>query len=151
MYDRGEPPEADAYALGLLLNATFNPDNHPPPTASPPHPPPTAAARGNIPNAIFPLYKKLVNPNPKGRLTPKSFLEIGMSDSGFFAGNRLVKVCSGLDNFALASESEKMTLLRYVPNLSYAYLCRFTSDLVPFMNLWIHSPPNLRRTVSYHR
>ncbi|KAE9408578.1 ARM repeat-containing protein [Gymnopus androsaceus JB14] len=127
---QGEPPEADAYALGLLLNATFNPDNHPPPTASPPHPPPTAAARGNIPNAIFPLYKKLVNPNPKGRLTPKSFLEIGMSDSGFFAGNRLVKVCSGLDNFALASESEKMTLLRTLHESVDSFPSEFATDRV---------------------
>lgn len=110
---RGELPAADAYALGLLLNATFNPDHHPPATALPPHPPPTAAARGNIPNTVFPLYKRLLNPNAKGRLTAKGFLEIGMAKSGFFASNRLVKVCLGLDNFALASEAEKMILLRY--------------------------------------
>jgi len=109
---RGEPSAADAYALGLLLNAAFNPEDHPPATASPPHPPPPASARGNIPNAVFPLYKRLLNPNAKGRLTPKGFLEVGMSDSGFFANNRLVKVCLGLDNFAIRNEAEKASLLR---------------------------------------
>lgn len=110
---RSAPSGADAYALGLLLNATFNPTFHPPPTATPPHQPPTAASRHDIPAAIFPLFKKLVNPNPKARLTAKGFLEIGMTDLGFFASNRLVKVCSGLDGFAVASEAEKATLLRY--------------------------------------
>ncbi|KAL0581808.1 Nuclear aminoacylation-dependent tRNA export pathway component [Marasmius crinis-equi] len=109
---QNEPAATDAYALGLLLNATFNPDNHPPPTAAPPHPPPAPATRGNIPTAIFPLFKKMLNPNPKGRLTAKGFLEIGMTDTGFFSNNPLVKVCVGLDNFALGSEGEKSSLLR---------------------------------------
>ncbi|KAF9070890.1 ARM repeat-containing protein [Rhodocollybia butyracea] len=127
---QAEPPAADAYALGLLLNVTFNPDHHPPTTASPPHPPPTAAARGNIPSALFPLYKKLLNPNPKGRLTAKSFLDVGMSDSGFFACNRLVKVCSGLDNFALASESEKTSLLRTLHESVDSFPSEFATDRV---------------------
>ncbi|THV06735.1 ARM repeat-containing protein [Dendrothele bispora CBS 962.96] len=109
---QGEPSAADAYALGLLLNAAFNPDHHPPTTASPPHPPPPASARGNIPNVVFPLYKRLLNPNAKGRLTAKGFLEVGMTDTGFFANNRLVKICLGLDNFAIGSEAEKASLLR---------------------------------------
>lgn len=33
--------------------------------------------------------------------------------SGFFAENRLVKVCAGLDNFNIASEAEKNSLLKY--------------------------------------
>ena len=61
---------------------------------------------------MFGSFKKLLNPNAKIRLNAKGFLEIGMSDGGFFSSNRLVKVCSGLDNFALASESEKATLLK---------------------------------------
>ncbi|KAJ3749224.1 armadillo-type protein [Lentinula detonsa] len=127
---QGDPPAADAYALGLLINATFNPDHHPPATASPPHPPPTAAARANIPNTVFSLYKKLLNPNPKGRLTAKGFLEIGMSDSGFFSSNRLVKVCLGLDNFALASESEKMILLRTLHESVDSFPSEFATDRV---------------------
>jgi SCY1-like protein 1 len=61
---------------------------------------------------IFPLFKKLLTPNPATRATPKHFLEVGMTDGGFFANNPLVKICLGLDNFAIASESEKATFLR---------------------------------------
>ena len=109
---------ADAYGLGLLIHFAFNPNQAPPATAQPPHPPPTPATRGAIPTFIFPAFKKLLNPNPKARLSPAHFLELGMSQtagdgSGFFATNRLVKVCAGLDNFNLASESEKATLLKY--------------------------------------
>jgi SCY1-like protein 1 len=32
--------------------------------------------------------------------------------SGFFASNRLVKVCAGLDNFNIASEADKASLLK---------------------------------------
>jgi SCY1-like protein 1 len=50
-------------------------------------------------------------------MTPKNFLDVGMAEtagegSGFFSGNRLVKVCGGLDNFSLGSEAEKAALLR---------------------------------------
>jgi SCY1-like protein 1 len=52
-------------------------------------------------------------------MSVKAFLEVGMVETmaakeggGFFVNNRLVKVCSGLDNFALGSEVEKTTLLR---------------------------------------
>ncbi|KAG2015871.1 other/SCY1 protein kinase [Coprinopsis cinerea AmutBmut pab1-1] len=103
---------ADAYALGLLLHTLFNPSHPPPATAQPPHPPPPASSRGSIPLPIFPLFKKLLTPNPATRATPKHFLEVGMTDGGFFANNPLVKICLGLDNFAIASESEKATFLR---------------------------------------
>ena len=50
-------------------------------------------------------------------MTPKYFLEIGMAQTagegaGFFAENRLVKVCAGLDNFNIAGEAEKNNLLK---------------------------------------
>jgi hypothetical protein len=45
-----------------------------------------------------------------------------MADTGFFANNRLVKVCLGLDNFALSSESEKNILLRWVLGRHYSVL-----------------------------
>lgn len=122
--NRNNPAAADAYALALLIHFAFNPSQPLPPTAQPPHPQPTAASRGTIPTSVFPAYKKLLNPNFKTRLTPKAFLELGMAEtagesSGFFAKNRLVKVCAGLDNFALANEGEKNALLRCVSNSLY--------------------------------
>lgn len=118
-YLRQNVAAADGYALGLLIHAIFNPTHPPLPSAQPPHPPPTASSRGSIPASVFPSFKRLINPNPKPRLTPKQFLELGMAEtagegSGFFANNGLVKVCAGLDNFNLASEGEKTALLRCV-------------------------------------
>lgn len=37
-----------------------------------------------------------------------------MAETGFFATNRLVKVCLGLENFSIESEAEKNALLRQV-------------------------------------
>ncbi|KAJ7072523.1 hypothetical protein C8F01DRAFT_1104261 [Mycena amicta] len=122
-----EPPAADAYALGLLLHAVFNPTHPPPATASPPHPPPQPSSRGAIPTSVFPSFKKLLNPNPKGRLTPNGFLGIGMAETGFFANNRLVKVCLGLDNFSLSSESEKNVLLRTLNETANSFPPEFAS------------------------
>jgi SCY1-like protein 1 len=51
-------------------------------------------------------------------MSSHNFLAVGMAEtagegSGFFINNRLVKICMGLDNFSLGSETEKNTLLRY--------------------------------------
>ncbi|KAG6920078.1 hypothetical protein DXG01_010146 [Tephrocybe rancida] len=125
-----EPAIADAYALGLLLYTVFNPAQGLPATAHPPHPPPTASSSGSIPPALFASFKKLLNPNPKGRQSPKTFLEAGMIDNGFFASNKLVKVCLGLDNFALGSETEKNTFLRALKESSTSFPPEFTSNRV---------------------
>ncbi|KAI4521517.1 ARM repeat-containing protein [Schizophyllum commune Loenen D] len=127
----GNPAALDAYDLGLLIHILFNPDAFPPATASPPHPPPNPSSRGAIPNSIFPSYKRLLNPNPGARLTPKGFLEIGMgSEKGFFAGNRLVQVCSGLDNFALSSEADKATLLKSLKDSAGSFPTEFVSHRI---------------------
>ncbi|TCD64866.1 hypothetical protein EIP91_003532 [Steccherinum ochraceum] len=123
---------ADAYALGLLIHFAFNPSQPLPPTAQSPHPPPTTQDRGSIPNIIFPSFKKLLNPNPNARLSPQNFLELGMAqtageDSGFFASNKLVKVCAGLDNFNLANESEKASLLRTLKESAASLPSEFAS------------------------
>ncbi|KAI1791247.1 armadillo-type protein [Ganoderma leucocontextum] len=122
----------DAYGLGLLIHFAFNPNQALPATAQPPHSPPTAASRGAIPTSIFPSYKKLLNPNSKARLSPAYFLELGMSQtagegSGFFSTNRLVIVCAGLDNFNLASESEKATLLKSLKESASSFPTEFAS------------------------
>ncbi|EIW82556.1 ARM repeat-containing protein [Coniophora puteana RWD-64-598 SS2] len=123
---------ADAYGLGLLLHSVFNPTHPPPPTAEPPHPPPQPSSRGAIPTSVFPSYKKLLNPNSKARMSPKTFLDIGMSQAtadgaGFFSDNRLVKVCAGLDNFSLASEAEKTALLRNLKESADSFPTEFVS------------------------
>ncbi|KAF8557538.1 ARM repeat-containing protein [Imleria badia] len=128
----GPVSAADSYALGLLLHSVFNPTHPPPETAEPPHPPPQPSSRGSIPPSVFPCFKKLLNPNPKGRMTPKTFLDTGMAEtagegSGFFSSNRLVKVCAGLDNFSLGSEAEKVTLLRTLKESTSSFPPEFAS------------------------
>lgn len=123
---------ADSYALGLLLHATFNPTDPPPATVQPPHPPPQASSRGAIPQSVFPSFRKLLNPGPKTRMSPKVFLDIGMAEtagegSGFFSDNRLVKVCGGLDHFSLSSESEKEALIRMLKDSATSFPPEFAA------------------------
>ncbi|TFK53983.1 ARM repeat-containing protein [Heliocybe sulcata] len=130
-----DPGALDGYSLGILLNSVFNPSFPVPPTTEPPHPPPTASSRGAIPAGLFPSFKRLLNPNPKGRLTPKGFLEIGMAEtagegSGFFANNNLVKICAGLDNFNIASDAEKGTFLRTLKESASSFPPEFASHRV---------------------
>lgn len=119
MHIRHHPSVADSYALGLLIHNIFNPSMAMPATIHPPHPPPQPSSKGAIPSSIFSSFKRLLNPNPKVRLSPVAFLEAGMSTTGgdghaFFANNKFVKLCSGLDQFSLSSEAEKTNLLRCV-------------------------------------
>ncbi|KAF8629253.1 hypothetical protein AX17_005832 [Amanita inopinata Kibby_2008] len=122
-----DPAAADGYALGILLHSVFNPSQPPLATLGPPHPPPSANSRGAIPSSVFNSFKRLLNPNPKTRLTPKHFLETGMSQSGFFHSNKLVQVCCGLDNFALSSEAEKNTFLRTLKESASSFPPEFAS------------------------
>ena len=109
----------DAYALALLIFNLFNPDIHHPPFLDPPYNPPQSSARGAIPPSLWPSFKKLLNPNPKGRITPKALLDVGLAESlgesgGFFRGNKLFKICEGLESFGLMADGERAALLRYV-------------------------------------
>ncbi|KAF9653221.1 ARM repeat-containing protein [Thelephora ganbajun] len=111
------PSAADSYGFGLIIHFVFNPSQLAPPTSHPPHPPPQPSSRGAIPGGIFPLFKKLLTPDPRSRMTVKTFLDVGMSEvagegSGFFSHNRLVNICQDLDNFALSGDSEKSNMIR---------------------------------------
>ncbi|KAL4074349.1 armadillo-type protein [Scleroderma yunnanense] len=123
---------ADSYSLGILLHTVFNPVDPPPATVQPPHPPPQLSSRGSIPQSVFPSFKKLLNPNPKTRISPKTFLDVGMAEtagdgSGFFSNNRLVKVCGGLDNFSLNNEAEKVALLRILKDSASSFPPEFAA------------------------
>ncbi|KAF9792518.1 ARM repeat-containing protein [Thelephora terrestris] len=113
------PSAADSYSFALVIHFVFNLSQPAPPTTHPPHPPPQLSSRGAIPGGIFPLFKKLLIPDPRSRMTTKTFLDIGMSEasgegSGFFSHNRLVKICQGLDDFPLSTDSEKSNMIRMV-------------------------------------
>jgi SCY1-like protein 1 len=112
-----DPAATDSYSFGILIHSVFNPNSPPPPTTEPPHAAPLPSSRGSIPTNVFPSFKRLLNPNPKPRLTVKGFLDIGMAEkagdgAGFFINNNLIKICSGLEGFGLASDAEKTAFLR---------------------------------------
>ncbi|KAF8332636.1 armadillo-type protein [Cantharellus anzutake] len=114
----------DSYELGLFIHTIFNPTLPLPPTSIPPHPAPTTASRGLIPSSLFPSFKRLL-----------SFLDIGTGTqmaegSGFFSENKLVKICAGLDGFALSSEGDKANLIRSLKESADSFPVEFASHKV---------------------
>ncbi|KAI0258684.1 hypothetical protein BC834DRAFT_910313 [Gloeopeniophorella convolvens] len=125
----------DSYALALLISTLFNPSDSHPTFLNPPYNPPQPSARGAIPPSVWPSFKKMLNPNPKGRMTPKAFLDVGMAESlgeggGFFKENRLFKICEGLEGFGLMADGERSTLLRTIKEASPTLPATFATYLV---------------------
>ncbi|KAF8256604.1 ARM repeat-containing protein [Lactarius quietus] len=125
----------DAYALALLVFNLFNPTVSHPSFLDPPYNPPQPSVRGAIPPSLWPSFKKMLNPNPKGRMTPKALLDVGMAESlgesgGFFCGNRLFKICEGLGNFGLMSDGERATLLRIIKDATATLPPTFSTRLI---------------------
>ena len=63
-------------------------------------------------------------------MTPATLLEIGMAQTGdghgFFANNKFVQMCTGLDQYSIIGEAEKAVLLKYATStssvsISYTY------------------------------
>ncbi|KAI0291130.1 hypothetical protein BC826DRAFT_1023864 [Russula brevipes] len=125
----------DAYALALLTFNLFNPTVSHPPFLDPPYSPPQPSTRGAIPPPLWPSFKKMLNPNPKGRMTPKALLDVGMAESlgengGFFRGNRLFKICEELGSFGLMSDGERAALLRTIKDAAPTLPSTFATHLV---------------------
>ncbi|WRT70322.1 uncharacterized protein IL334_007320 [Kwoniella shivajii] len=108
-----DPALSDTYLLALLIFTLYNPLAPLPSLNSPP----TPSSAGSIPKSLYPLWKRLLNPNPRTRLSTSSFVEEATS-SGFWASNPLVSLVGGLDNFELASEGDKLGLLRIIKDAS---------------------------------
>ncbi|KAH9062370.1 armadillo-type protein [Lactarius vividus] len=131
----GPTAAIDAYALALLIFNLFNPGVSHPSFLDPPYNPPQPSVRGAIPPSLWPSFKKMLNPNPKGRLTPKALLDVGMAESlgesgGFFGGNRLFKICEGLGNFGLMTDGERATLLRMIKDVTPTLPPTFSTRLI---------------------
>lgn len=65
----------------------------------------------NIPPTMQSSYKRLVNPNPKARVSVGHFLEQGTRRGSFF-DNPLIKLTEGVDNLGVKSETEREEFLR---------------------------------------
>ena len=94
----------DSYDYGLLIYEAFNGgelgvDN--------------AGQTRNIPPSMHQPYKRLLNANPKARLSVAHFLEQGKRSGGFFE-TPLIRLSEGVDSLGLKSDEEKEELLGYV-------------------------------------
>ena len=74
---------------------------------------------GGIPKALFPLWKRMLNPNPKTRLTTAAFVTEAES-AQFWANNPVAQLVAGIDGFELMSESDKLGLLRTIKEVANA-------------------------------
>ncbi|OTB00856.1 hypothetical protein M426DRAFT_323971 [Hypoxylon sp. CI-4A] len=71
----------------------------------------------NIPPTMHAGYKRLVNANPKARITVGAFLEQGRRSGGFFDSS-LIKLTEGIDNLGVKSESEREEFLEDLDQLT---------------------------------
>ncbi|KAK4689876.1 SCY1-like protein 1, partial [Tremellales sp. Uapishka_1] len=104
-----DPSLSDTYLLALLLFTLYNPLSPLPSLTSAP----TPSSAGSLPKALFPLYKRMLNPNARTRLSTTSFVS-EVAATGFWSSNPLASLVEGLDSFELKSEADKIALLKLV-------------------------------------
>ncbi|RYP07348.1 hypothetical protein DL764_002564 [Monosporascus ibericus] len=98
----------DSYNLGTLVFEVFNGDFL---GAD------QAGQTKGVPPSMHASYKRLVNANPKARITVGAFLEQGRRSGGFF-DSTLIKLTEGIDNLGVKSEEEKERFLDDLDQLS---------------------------------
>ena len=104
-----DPAQSDTYLLALLIFTLYNPTSPLPNLSAQP----TPSSAGLIPKSLFALWKRMLSPNPRARLTTTSFIAEAHSAS-FWSGNPLVALVEALDGFELRSEGEKLAVLRTI-------------------------------------
>lgn len=71
-------------------------------------------------------YRRLVNSNPKARISTGAFLDQGRRSDGFF-DTPLIKLAEGVDSLGMKTEQERELFLRYapfVPNMTIRQLTK---------------------------
>ncbi|KAI1270695.1 ARM repeat-containing protein [Xylariaceae sp. FL1019] len=91
----------DSYNFGTTMFEAFNGDFTGPDQAG--------QTKG-IPPTMHAGYKRLVNANPKARITVGAFLEQGLRSGGFF-DSPLIKLTEGVDNLGVKTEEERAEFL----------------------------------------
>ncbi|KAK3493823.1 armadillo-type protein [Neurospora crassa] len=71
----------------------------------------------SIPPSMQASYKRLINANPKARLSAAHFLEQGLRSGSFF-DSPLIKLTEGVDNLGIKSETEREAFLEDLDQLS---------------------------------
>lgn len=109
LIDSTDPAQTDTYLLALLLFSLYNPTAPLPNLGAQP----TPSSSGSLPKTLYPLWKRMLNPNPKTRLSTTSFVSEAAS-TGFWTNNPLATLVEALDGFELRSEGDKLSLLRTI-------------------------------------
>ena len=105
MIKRNPISAVDSYNLGTLIYEVFNGsfmggDQ--------------AGQTRNIPSTMHNSYKRLVNANPKARLSVAHFLDQGSRSGGFFE-TTLIRLTEGVDSLGVKTEREREDFLKYEP------------------------------------
>lgn len=99
----------DAYDFGILIfecfNGSYNSSDQ-------------LAQMKSIPPSMHQSYKRLLNPNPKSRMSVGQFLDQGKRIGGFFQ-TPLIQVTEDIDNLGLKAEDERNELLGSVVSKDY--------------------------------
>lgn len=66
----------------------------------------------NVPPSMHQSYKRLLNANPKARLSVSHFRDQGRRRGGFFE-TPLIRLSEGLDSLGLKSDGEREEFLRF--------------------------------------
>ncbi len=98
---RGPTSAVDSYGFGVLIFEGFNGD-----FAGADQ----AGQTKNVPPSMHASYKRLVNANPKSRLSVGHFLEQGQRHGAFF-DTPLIKLTDGVENLGVKSETERDAFL----------------------------------------
>lgn len=93
----------DAYDFGILIYEAFNGSYMGTDQLSQPK---------SIPPSMQQSYKRLVNANPKARISVGSFLEQGQRSGGFFE-TPLINITDTVENLGLKSQAEREEFLAY--------------------------------------
>ncbi|KAL2073822.1 hypothetical protein VTL71DRAFT_11148 [Oculimacula yallundae] len=101
-------PAVDAYNFGTLIFEVFNGDFMGGDQAG---------QTKNIPPTMHSTYRRLVNNNPKARISVGAFLEQGRRSGGFF-NTPLIKLTEGVDNLGMKNEEEREEFLNDLDGLS---------------------------------
>lgn len=136
--------------MHLFLYTVFNgplPNSFLSPSAS--ETPSLPQTRGSFPPALFQPWRRLGNPNPAARLKTTAFLDLGQHPGeGWWPSNRLVKLSAALDGFGLASEDERISLIRTLRAIA-AGAAQFRTEALPAGFLKYKVLPSLVHTFEF--
>ncbi|KAG5298322.1 protein kinase [Histoplasma ohiense] len=105
---RNPLPATDSYNFGSLIFEVFNGSyrgNE------------QAGQTSNVPPSMHQSYKRLMNPNPKLRLSVSNFLEQGMRSGGFFE-TPLIRLTQDIESLGLKSEEERDQFINELDELA---------------------------------